>query len=55
MNKKILLLIMDQLIGPFRAIVLPCLFPCGAPLGRTLFPVGDRANPPPCAGPSDLP
>ena len=34
--KKVLILIQRYELGPYRAIILPCLFPCAAPLGPFL-------------------
>ena len=31
LNKKVLLLKKGYYIGPYRGIILPCLFPCGGP------------------------
>ena len=36
MIKKVLPLKKNYYIGPYRAIILPCLFPCGAPLGLSM-------------------
>ena len=30
---KVLLFTKRYYLGPYKAIILPCLFPCGAPLG----------------------